>query len=70
MTKNENIRLLSVNDVEPTKETIRSGDYPITIEIYAITAGSKNPYLDEFLEWILSDQGQEIVEETGYVSIE
>lgn len=31
--------------------------------------GSKNPHIDEFLEWILSDQGQEIVEKTGYVSI-
>ena len=70
MTKNENIRLLAVNDVKPTKETIRSGDYPITNEIYAITAGSKNPHLEDFLEWILSDQGQEIIEETGYVSIE
>ena len=69
MVENNNIRLLSVNDVEPTIETIRSGTYPITNEIYAITAGSKNPHIDDFLEWILSDQGQEIVEKTGYVSI-
>lgn len=70
MTKNNNIRLLRVNDVEPTKETIRLGDYPITNEIYAITAGSSNPHIDEFLEWILSEQGQRIVEETGYVSMD
>lgn len=70
MTTTENIQLLSVNGVEPTKETIRSGDYPITNEIFAITAGSKNPHLEEFLEWILSEQGQEIVEKTGYVSID
>lgn len=70
MTKNNNIRLLHVNDVEPTKETIRSGAYPITTEIYAITAGSSNPHIDEFLEWILSEQGQQIIEETGYVSID
>lgn len=70
MTSNNNIRLLSVNEVEPTTETIQSGDYPITNEIYAITAGSQNPHIDEFIDWILSEQGQEIVEKTGYVMIE
>jgi len=70
MTKNKRIRLLALNDVEPTIETIRSGAYPITGEFYAITAGSENPHLDEFIEWILSEQGQEIIEKTGYVSVQ
>ena len=70
MTKNKQIRLLALNDVEPTIETIRSGTYPITGEFYAITAGSENPHVDEFIEWILSEQGQEIIEKTGYVSIQ
>ena len=70
MTENKRIRLLALNDVEPTIETIRSGTYPITGEFYAITAGSENPHLDEFIAWILSEQGQEIIEKTGYVSIQ
>ncbi|MFJ7935117.1 PstS family phosphate ABC transporter substrate-binding protein [Sporosarcina sp. NPDC096371] len=69
MTKNNRIRLLAVDGVEPTKETIRSGEYPITNELYAVTAGSDNPHVEAFIDWILSDQGQEIVEKTGYVSI-
>ena len=48
MTKNKRIRLLALNDIEPTIETIRSGAYPITGEFYAITAGSENPHIDEF----------------------
>lgn len=70
MTNNNSIRLLAVDGVEPTKDTIRSGEYPITNELYAVTAGSDNPHVTEFIEWILSEQGQEIVEKTGYVSIE
>lgn len=70
MTSNNNIRFLSVNGIAPTTETIQSGDYPITNEIYAITAGSQNPHIDEFIDWILSEQGQGIVEKTGYVMIE
>lgn len=69
MIKNNKIRLLDVNGVEPTIETIRSGEYPITNEFYAVTAGSDNPHIDAFIQWILSDEGQEIIEKTGYVPI-
>ena len=69
MVKNNKIRLLAVNGVEPTVDTIRSGEYPITNEIYAVTAGSDNPHVEAFVDWILSDEGQEIVEKTGYVPI-
>lgn len=69
MVKNNNIRLLHVNGIEPTVDTIRSGDYPITNEFYAVTAGSENPHVKAFLEWVLSEQGQEIIEKTGYVPI-
>ncbi len=35
MTKNNAIRLLSVNGFEPTKETVRSVDYPFTNVLFA-----------------------------------
>ncbi|MFS0689681.1 PstS family phosphate ABC transporter substrate-binding protein [Sporosarcina sp. 179-K 8C2 HS] len=69
MVKNNKIRLLAVNGVEPTVDTIRSGEYPITNEFYAITAGSDNPHVEAFIEWILSNEGQEIIRKTGYVPI-
>ncbi len=70
MVKNDKIRLLEVEGIEPTVDTIRSGDYPIASEFYAVTAGSDHPHVEAFIDWILSDQGQEIIEKTGYVSIE
>ena len=69
MVENHDIRLLSINGVEPTVENIKSGEYPLTNEFYAVTAGSTNPHIDDFITWILSEQGQEIVEKTGYVPI-
>ncbi|MCG7343224.1 substrate-binding domain-containing protein [Sporosarcina sp. ACRSL] len=69
MVKNNKIRLLAVNGVEPTVDTIRSGEYPITNEFYAVTAGSDNPHVEAFIEWILSDEGQKIIEKTGYVPV-
>ena len=77
MVRNGQIRLLALNGVEPTKETIRDGSYPVASEFYAVTAspiGSPAPQerdarLQGFLDWILSEQGQRIIEETGYVAL-
>ncbi|MCT8138431.1 substrate-binding domain-containing protein [Anaerobacillus sp. CMMVII] len=69
MVQNGEIRHLKINGVFPDKETIRSGEYPISSEFYAITAGSDNPHIDAFIEWILSEQGQYLVEATGYIPV-
>ena len=77
MVQNGDIHLLALNGVEPTKETIRDGSYPIASEFYAVTAApigtepfeERNSTAKAFLDWILSEQGQWIVEETGYVSL-
>ncbi|MBE6995514.1 MAG: hypothetical protein E7429_02105 [Ruminococcaceae bacterium] len=78
MVKNGDIRLLALNGVEPTRETIRDGSYPIASEFYAVTVSDiggpapqeSNPKLAAFLDWILSAQGQEIIEKTGYVALQ
>ncbi len=69
MIQNNEIKLLEVDGVKPEKSTIASGEYPLSAEFYAVTAGSNNPNVDLFIEWILSPQGQYLVEKTGYTSI-
>ncbi|MFC7366263.1 MULTISPECIES: substrate-binding domain-containing protein [Bhargavaea] len=69
MIGDDKVRLLAVDAVEPTADNIRSGDYPIVSELYAVTAGTDNPNVKPFIDWILSEEGQEIVERTGYVGI-
>lgn len=69
MLRNGEIKLLAVDGVAPSKDSIRSGEYPTSVEFYAVTAGSENPNVEPFIAWILSAQGQEIVEQTGYVSL-
>lgn len=77
MAANDQIRLLALNGVEPTKETIRDGTYPISSDFYAVTASpagqpdprQENPKICAFLDWILSPQGQLLIEQTGYVAL-
>lgn len=76
MVSSGEIRLLALNGVEPTRETIRDGSYPISSSFYAVTAAPKgqpaleerNPQAADFLRWILSEEGQELVERSGYVA--
>lgn len=69
MVGNEEIKLLAVDGVAPTKENIRNGTYPIASEFYAVTAGTDNPNVQKLLDWILSPQGQGLVEKVGYVPV-
>ena len=69
MVKNKQIKLLSIDGVFPDRDTIKSKKYPLGTEFYAITAGSKNPNVEKFIEWILSPQGQYLVEKTGYIPV-
>lgn len=68
--QNPDVKLLSVDGVAPTVENIQSGAYPITASLYAVTwKGNKNQNVQRLLNWILSPEGQELVEKTGYVPI-
>ncbi|WP_178024491.1 substrate-binding domain-containing protein [uncultured Paenibacillus sp.] len=69
MVKNGNIRLLDIDGVKPDRATIASGEYPFAAEFYAVTAGSDNPNVERLIEWILSPQGQYLVEQTGYTPV-
>jgi phosphate transport system substrate-binding protein len=69
MVQNNKIKLLSINGIYPSIETIQSNSYPYADEFYAISTSNENENVNKFIEWILSEQGQYLVEETGYVPI-
>ena len=68
--KNPDIKMISIDGIAPTSENIRNGSYPVLTPIYAVTyKENQNGNVDKLLEWILSDEGQYIINETGYVGI-
>lgn len=70
MVQNNEIKLLEVDGVKPDKNTIAGREYPLAAEFYAITvAGSDTPSINSFIKWILSPQGQYLIEKTGYTPI-
>lgn len=70
IVKNPDIKLIAINRVAPTVENIKNNSYPIIAPLYAVTyAQNTNENVDKLVEWILSDEGQYIIEATGYVGI-
>ena len=69
MYPNPDTKLLSIDGYAPTDENIKSGGYPFIAEVYAVTNGEPEGAVAEFINWILSPQGQYLIEQTGYASI-
>lgn len=70
VANNPDIKILSVDGIAPTLENIKDGSYPNVVPIYAVTLeGNTNENVDKLLDWILSDEGQYIIEESGYVGV-
>ncbi|WP_033829650.1 PstS family phosphate ABC transporter substrate-binding protein [Bacillus andreraoultii] len=71
MVDAKEIKYIKVNGIAPTKENIQNGTYPFVNEFYAITIENKNTNsnIEPFLQWMVSEQGQKLVEKTGYVRI-
>lgn len=70
ITKNPNVKILKIDGIEPNIENIREEKYPITGSLYAVTyKDNNNENVQKLLDWILSKEGQEIIEKTGYAGI-
>lgn len=70
MVQNQQIKLLKIEGIAPTEENIRNGTYPLTSTFYAVTLkGADHENTQKLLEWILSAEGQELIQKTGYTPI-
>lgn len=68
--KNDNIKTIAVNGIAPTDENIRSESYPFTTNYYGvIRQGDEDKIGGQFLDWILSDEGQKCVAQAGYITL-
>jgi len=54
---------------EPTIENIKSGSYPITRYLYMYVRSKPTGAMKDYIDWILSPAGQEIVTKVGYFPV-
>lgn len=71
MGMTDGLKLLSVDGVAPTKETIRSGEYPIHTAYYAVMDADtpEDSPTAILYHWLFTQEGQDLVNAAGYVSV-
>ncbi len=70
IVENDAVKMLSLNGIYPSAENIQNRSYPIVTQFYAIyRADNDNRNIPVMIEWLLSEEGQTLIEETGYVRI-
>jgi phosphate transport system substrate-binding protein len=55
--------------VAPSRENVRNGTYPIARPLYMYTLGQPEGPVKEYIDWVRSDAGQEILVGLGYVPL-
>lgn len=66
---NENIKALHIDGAAPTSENIKNGSYKIARPFIIATNNEISEVAQDFMNFILSKEGQEVVNET-YVSVD
>lgn len=70
IVENDAVKMLSLNGIYPSAENIQNRRYPIVTQFYAIyRADNDNENVPVLIDWLLSEEGQTLIEETGYVRI-
>ena len=68
---NDTVKAISVDGAEPTVDNIKSGKYTLSRPFNVATKGeSDNPVVKDFMAYIMSEEGQAIVSEEGYIAID
>ncbi len=71
MAASPNTKLMAVDGVLPSFNTIQSGEYPYITDVYAVVRkmdpGGSGAV--EIRDWLLSHEGQAVIRESGYVPV-
>lgn len=70
IVENDSVKMISLEGVYPSAENIQNRSYPMVAQFYAIyRADNSNENIQLLLDWLLSDEGQTLIEQCGYVRI-
>lgn len=72
IAQNAQVRTVAVNGVTPDANTIRTRQYPFVTEVYAVIRAdlARDSSAYHLYDWLLSNAGQKLIEESGYVPVQ
>ena len=66
---NDTVKAVTVDGVEPTSENVKNGSYPISRPFNIATGDKVSDCTQDFINYILSAEGQDIVEAKDYTPV-
>ncbi len=60
------VKVLSVNNISPTQQTVQNGNYPLTRKLIFLTKGIPTGNVKDFINFCQSHEGQDIVNNTEW----
>lgn len=66
---NKDVKALNVDGVEATAENVKSGDYTLSRPFNIVTKGDVSEVAQDFIDYIMSDDGQAVIVDNGYVDV-
>lgn len=66
----EDVKVVAIDGVKASIETATDGSYPISRYLYMYSNGEPTGVMAVFLEWVLADEGQQLVAEEGFVPLQ
>lgn len=66
---NDTVKAVKVDGVEATAENVKAGKYAVSRPFNIVTGKDLTPLAQDFISYILSTDGQAVVDEKGYISI-
>ena len=67
---NDSVKAVKIDGVEATAENIKSGEYKVSRPFNIATNREVSDVAQDFIDYILSPEGQAVIEENGYISID
>lgn len=67
---NDKVKVLKVDGVEPSTQTIESGEYKIVRPFNIAVKDGLSDAAQDFENYILSKEGQQVIEDNGYIMID
>lgn len=64
----DTIKSLKIDGVEPTVENVKNGSYKVSRPFNIVTKDGLSEAAQDFVNYIMSSEGQQIIEDNGYIS--
>lgn len=67
---NDTVKAVKIDGAEATAENIKSGEYKVSRPFMIATKDDVSEVAQDFINYILSEEGQKVVEENGYIALD